>query len=216
MSRPDGKPLCSCGIHTLSFPSLSLERKWESSENEKWKKLENGSLAYFIYCTDCHKRKCPEDVRTQGPWCTPAEPFWARWKQESKGVCKLLSGDFYLTKPCPELSLPSRVPRAAVTNTSRDASRSPPGRVGVASVGFRGWQNEFGVDFACELLSRRGLECHGFALGFACARRCYCCGFAMDFLCCFGPAKVAWIRRGFSMDFFVLGLLRWRGLGVDF
>ena len=68
MSRPDGKPFCSCGIHTLSCPSLSLQRKWESSENEKWKKLENGSLAYFIYCTDCHKRKCPEDVRTQGPW----------------------------------------------------------------------------------------------------------------------------------------------------
>ena len=83
-------------------------------------------------------------------------------------------------------------------------------------IGFRGLQNEFGVDFAWELLSRRGLECHGLALDFACARRCYCCGFAMDFLCCFGPAKVAWIRRGFSMDFFVLGLLRLRGLGVDF
>ena len=118
MSLPDGKPVCSCGIHKLSNLSLSSQRKGESSENEKWNKLENGSLAYFLYCTDRHKRKWPEDVRTQGPWCRPAEPFWARWNQESNGVCKLLSGDFYLTTPCPELSLPSRVPRAAVTNTS--------------------------------------------------------------------------------------------------
>ena len=51
MSRPDGKRFCSCGIHKLSNPSSSLQRKWESSENEKWNKLESGSLAYVIYCT---------------------------------------------------------------------------------------------------------------------------------------------------------------------
>ena len=51
MSLPDGKPVCSCGIHKLSNLSLSSQRKGESSENEKWNKLESGSLAYVIYCT---------------------------------------------------------------------------------------------------------------------------------------------------------------------
>ena len=135
MSRPDGKPFCECGRRKLSNLSPKLQLTWAASENEKWSRLEGGTLAYFKFCQECHMRRWPDDMRQQGPWCRPAVAPWARWREEDDGVCRLLSGDFFLTRSPPELRRTGRLGGAPAAARSR--SRSPARGTMAKSVHWR-------------------------------------------------------------------------------
>ena len=103
MARADGKPFCSCGRKKLSNLSPTLQQTWAASANEKWYKLDSGNLASFRFCKDCHKQRWPSDMRQESPSCKPAAPVWAKWRDVADGVCKLFSGDCFLTRAPPEL-----------------------------------------------------------------------------------------------------------------
>ena len=105
MARAGGKPFRSCGRKKLSNLSLTLQQTWAASENEKCYKLDFGNLAYFRFCKNCHKQHWPSDMRQQGSSCKPAAPVWAKWRDVADGVCKLFSGDFFLTRAPPDFSL---------------------------------------------------------------------------------------------------------------
>ena len=116
MARADGKPFALVGGRSLATSVLRCNRHgqhlrmrnvtnwilviWPTSVSAR---LDSGNLAYFRFRKDCHQQLWPSDMRQQGPSCKPAAPVWAKWRDDADGVCKLFSGDCFLTRAPPEL-----------------------------------------------------------------------------------------------------------------
>ena len=93
------------GGRSLATSVLRCNRHGRHLRTRNGTKLDSGNLAYFRFCKDCHKQHWPSDMRQQGPSCKPAAPVWAKWRDDADGVCKLFSGDFFLTRAPPDFSL---------------------------------------------------------------------------------------------------------------
>ena len=106
----DGKPVGICGVHKLTRLTDRMIVVWREYEGERWFWLSD-TQAYFRLCTSCHKRCWPDDMRCRGPNCRSKPTKWQKWLAERDGVVRLMSGDFFLTRPPPELARPRPQPR---------------------------------------------------------------------------------------------------------
>ena len=98
-----GKPRCPCG-QCLSELSPLMLTTWAGFEGERWFRLSNRQ-AYFLRCKSCHVAHWPQDSRSQGH-CRPYASAWRAWQSIRDGRVRLVSGDFFLTRACPEFEPP--------------------------------------------------------------------------------------------------------------
>ena len=115
----DGKPVCACGSKLTRLSDRML-LVWADHEGERWN-WHTDVQAYFRFCQICHMKMWPEDMRCRGKNCRPLTARWARFLDTSDGIARFESGDFYLTRPPPELVCPRVLPR-------RGPLQQPPGQ----------------------------------------------------------------------------------------
>jgi len=99
-----GKPRCPCGNAFLSELSPNMLITWAGFEGERWFRLSNRQ-AYFLFCKSCHEARWPQDSRSQRH-CRPNASAWRAWQSIRDGRVRLLAGDFFLTRACPEFETP--------------------------------------------------------------------------------------------------------------
>ena len=126
MSRASGKPMCPCGRTTLSQLTHKALITWAEFEGERWT-WHSSNQAYFKYCEACHMFVWPRDGRYRGPHCKPGVRELLVREITADGRCRLLSGDFYLTRPPLEWVRPEQHCASGATEWRR-AWETPSGR----------------------------------------------------------------------------------------
>ena len=90
-------PLCLFGRTTLSdLRSLDEQMRWADRFEECWDVNEVGT-AYWKYCLECHKQRCPHDTRHYGNRYTRPAPSWMHMclpLDKAPGKRQLIMGDF--------------------------------------------------------------------------------------------------------------------------
>jgi len=99
-------PLCrSCGVvHCTELERPNLRKVWKQEAEYKWF-WHSDRQAYWALCLHCHRLAWPTDHRAANRFSQPRWMYWSRCRAVG-GVCRLVSGDFYLTAPVPECFRP--------------------------------------------------------------------------------------------------------------
>ena len=107
-----------CATDTTCLQNPVLRETWKADTGVKWY-WHTDACAYWALCQPCHAATWPEDFRVKNgaskPWSAIA---WSR--------CRMpLVGEFYITRPPPELIRKSFVDAAATHGHRPHRSRSP-------------------------------------------------------------------------------------------
>ena len=98
-------PVCSrCRSCELAFLSDDLRRMWAAERGLAWDWKDD--LGYWRLCQACHRKVWPDDRRNRNGSSMPWSQLVAQRPGATKlvnGKAVLVNGDFYLTRPPPEL-----------------------------------------------------------------------------------------------------------------
>ena len=98
-------PVCSrCRSCELAFLSDDLRRMWAAERGLAWGWKDD--LGYWRLCQACHRKVWPDDRRNRNGSSMPWSQLVAQRPVATKlvnGKAVLVNGDFYLTRPPPEL-----------------------------------------------------------------------------------------------------------------
>ena len=114
-----GTPRCLlCVTETTCLQNPVLRETWKADEGVKWH-WHSDACAYWTLCQSCHRTAWPEDHRVKNGSSKP-------WSAIVWGRCRLpLVGEFYITRPPPELLREPFASAAARLGDRPRRSRSP-------------------------------------------------------------------------------------------
>ena len=97
-------PICQMcrGTECSELETLELREKWACEAKLKWS-WHSDTLAYWHLCMPCHQSVRPSDFRTNNRYSLPGHMAHSKYSGNRRGVVRLVSGDFHLTDPSPEI-----------------------------------------------------------------------------------------------------------------